>query len=661
MFEPSNHQLAIQKPISFKDSSTLMQVDQNETSIVVRDEMQNGGSAHAETIIYHSKKLQGDLHMLGVKIKEHEENIKFLKTQNNKLDDSILDFQVKYHTSSTPKIEHENNSQLQPEEQTTEQILHHEKSAAGILFQLKTPHGTQASHLPLTKDVLGIVATLGKVDDDNLSRLFAEYLGVETMLAIVCKTYEGVKALETYDNEGCINKSSGLHRLGASIGRALDGRFLVICLENLMHESHMFLFFMTIWTCSLLNFLKSFSPFHRPYVGGFVAGDPQRRLDLIKPRLPNGECPSGFLGFAVNMINMDNTNLFCLTASGHGLRETLFYNLFSRLQVYRTRAEMLLALPCISDGALSLDGGMIKSTGVFSLGNREDVDVKFPKPSVTSTLRDNCIEAERRVKEMKWKKEKMLEDMNREQALLQAAKFDFDKKKQEFLKFIAESSSYATQPPLCSSFSLTKEHSTSKTSAQSSRLLTDSQIEGDAYFTNRLHEGSHFDNELMGSPNLMGQMSPSQVEIESSSKRQRGSNFTIEEDNLLVLAWLNTNMDSMQGNEQKHKIYWRTIWEYFHKNKTFISKRTQLSLLNRWSLIKKSTKLFCGYMAQIEAMHQSGVNEEDKIAKAKLMFHEFQKTSFQFQHCWNVLRSQPKWINGKIRKEHLAGRLKMND
>lgn len=68
-------------------------------------------------------------------------------------------------------------------------------------------------------------------------RLFAEYLGVETMLAIVSKTYEGVKALETYDKEGCINTSSGLHGLGASIGRTLDGRFLVICLENLMHES----------------------------------------------------------------------------------------------------------------------------------------------------------------------------------------------------------------------------------------------------------------------------------------------------------------------------------------------------------------------------------------------------------------------------------------
>ena len=106
-------------------------------------------------------------------------------------------------------------------------------------------------------------------------------------------------------------------------------------------------------------------PLHRPYAGEFVADDPQRRLDLVKPKLPNGECPPNFLGFAVNMINVVNANLFCVTASGHGLRETLFYNLFSRLQVYRKRQEMVTALPCISDGAISLDGGMIKSTSVF--------------------------------------------------------------------------------------------------------------------------------------------------------------------------------------------------------------------------------------------------------------------------------------------------------
>ncbi|KAF6153925.1 hypothetical protein GIB67_023702 [Kingdonia uniflora] len=33
-------------------------------------------------------------------------------------------------------------------------------------------------------------------------RLFSEYIGLDTMMAIVCKTLKGVKALETYDKEG---------------------------------------------------------------------------------------------------------------------------------------------------------------------------------------------------------------------------------------------------------------------------------------------------------------------------------------------------------------------------------------------------------------------------------------------------------------------------
>lgn len=39
------------------------------------------------------QRLQDDLQMLGMKIKGHEDNIKFLNAQNNKLDDLILDLQ----------------------------------------------------------------------------------------------------------------------------------------------------------------------------------------------------------------------------------------------------------------------------------------------------------------------------------------------------------------------------------------------------------------------------------------------------------------------------------------------------------------------------------------------------------------------------------------
>lgn len=56
------------------------------------------------------------------------------------------------------------------------------------------------------------------------------------MLALVCKTFEGVKALEKYDWEGKIINSAGLHGLGCSMGRKINGRFLVICLEDLRQE-----------------------------------------------------------------------------------------------------------------------------------------------------------------------------------------------------------------------------------------------------------------------------------------------------------------------------------------------------------------------------------------------------------------------------------------
>lgn len=53
------------------------------------------------------------------------------------------------------------------------------------------------------------------------------------MLAVVCKTYNDVNMLEKYDAEGMINGNGGLHGLGSSIERKINGQFLVICLEDL--------------------------------------------------------------------------------------------------------------------------------------------------------------------------------------------------------------------------------------------------------------------------------------------------------------------------------------------------------------------------------------------------------------------------------------------
>ncbi|KAL1350360.1 protein DEFECTIVE IN MERISTEM SILENCING 3 isoform X1 [Arachis hypogaea] len=332
-------------------------------------------------------------------IKKHEDNLKFLNSQSNRLAESILDLQVslgRYHSCSVitpdngsgPSNTEDDTTPSITEDDTTEQILKKENSAAGIFCWLKA--NAQTSNLALEKDAVGVVATLARVESDELSRILSEYLGLETMLAIVCSTNEGVNALEKYNPEGTINCNAGLHGIGSSIKKNVNGRFAVICLESF-----------------------------RPYVGGFVANDPQKKLAIPKPRFPNEECPAGFFDYAVNMLYLESNNLSFVTSSGHGLRETLFYGLFSGLQVYRTRNEMMSALPCIDEGAVSLDGGMIKKNGMFVLGSRKDVEVKFGIFSGRSgVVPPNYSQAEEVVRRLKWESTKLAEDIQREQQLL---------------------------------------------------------------------------------------------------------------------------------------------------------------------------------------------------------------------------------------------------
>ena len=78
--------------------------------------------------------------------------------------------------------------------------------------------------------------------------------------------------------------------------------------------------------------------------------------------------PRGFIGCAVNMIDLEIDHLHTRTAAGHGLRETVLYRLLGEVQVYETRECMLEARRCIKHGAVSLDGGILRENGVISLG-----------------------------------------------------------------------------------------------------------------------------------------------------------------------------------------------------------------------------------------------------------------------------------------------------
>ncbi|KAH7858476.1 hypothetical protein Vadar_024251 [Vaccinium darrowii] len=187
-----------------------------------------------------------------------------------------------------------------------------------------------------------------------------------------------------------------------------------------------------------------------------------------------------------------------------------------------------------------------------------------------------------------------------------------------------------------------------------------------AYFTNLLRDDPILQEQFLMEPQdeigfayenehaqVFTQASQTSARMGSTTKKgQRGPSFTIAEDKLIVSAYLNVSLDAVQGTDQKQKTYWRRVWEFFQENKpkSFVSERNENSLMNRWSVVQLGVNKFCGCVAQVEAKNQSGMNEEDKLDQARDLYSQLHGGLFQFEHCWNKLKFQPKWLLDLERK-----------
>lgn len=80
----------------------------------------------------------------------------------------VLTVAIGKHQTSSYKEENGNAENVDSEEETIQQIMKYERSAAALVCKMKSE--AQFSNHLLIRDVVGIVATLGKVDDPNLSR-----------------------------------------------------------------------------------------------------------------------------------------------------------------------------------------------------------------------------------------------------------------------------------------------------------------------------------------------------------------------------------------------------------------------------------------------------------------------------------------------------------
>ncbi|KAH8944975.1 hypothetical protein BDL97_12G015300 [Sphagnum fallax] len=245
-------------------------------------------------------------------------------------------------------LSREHNQPVRTDQHVRAELRQHGGHLAARVFQELCDRDRHGSASFLKGEGIGVPATLARVENQDLNTTLSEYIGVKSLLTLVCKTQRGVSSLEVKDAHGNVDQRVGIHAAASPL--QIRGRFEALALEDL-----------------------------QPFSGGVIRNHPQLLLDMRPVE------STGFLGFAANLLHMNEEQLsirVTLRSKGDqqfGLRETLFYDLFRHLQVYDTKENMLQAKQrhLLQSGAVSLDGGVITSNMRQRLGPRRASPVSF--------------------------------------------------------------------------------------------------------------------------------------------------------------------------------------------------------------------------------------------------------------------------------------------
>ena len=83
-------------------------------------------------------------------------------------------------------------------------------------------------------------------------------------------------------------------------------------------------------------------------------------------------------------------------------------------------------------------------------------------------------------------------------------------------------------------------------------------------------------------------------------KSQRTKNFSVEEDKLIVSAWLNTSKDAITKNEQQGSAFWKRILQYLELHGGNQEERSQYSIKSRLTDINAKCSKFIGFIVKLK-------------------------------------------------------------
>jgi hypothetical protein len=132
---------------------------------------------------------------------------------------------------------------------------------------------------------------------------------------------------------------------------------------------------------------------------------------------------------------------------------------------------------------------------------------------------------------------------------------------------------------------------------------------------------------------------------------------------LQVSAWLNNSNDPIGSNYKKNDQHWKGVAMVYNSNTPKNRARLAKQIKDHFGRIKKMVAWFCAAWKKANALWASGESDVDLRNRAMQTYEEDHKIDgpFIFNHCWNVLRKEPKWDAYLVRLDEPGRKRKLSD
>lgn len=123
-------------------------------------------------------------------------------------------------------------------------------------------------------------------------------------------------------------------------------------------------------------------------------------------------------------------------------------------------------------------------------------------------------------------------------------------------------------------------------------------------------------------------------------KRQAWSR---EDEKKLASAWLTISSDSIVGNGQNDKTFWKRITDYFNASRGADPPRKQNTLKQHWFWMLPFINEFNQLHNKLLGQHHSGWSDDQLKDRARELYYQNRKRNFTHEHVWVMLKDDPKW------------------